>query len=205
VLTANGLIVAPNLVLTVLPGGTCTDPQAGGRKAKAVRQGKDGLTLFEVPGLKSPGLSPRASEPAADMPVVVLSLASKPAADPAAQPGEELLAAPGETRAGAEAGINRVAAPVQGTISGAAVFDRTGALAGLILPESSAPKRIAGIIPQTPRPFIGPAALASFLPEFKNISGATAGNGAINGNVSRTGGEIVAVARPAIVSVMCMP
>ncbi len=200
-LAANGFVVASGLVVTSLPTQGCREVQIGAHAAKITQQEKSsGLTLLETANVTGPPVALRSSELEADMPVVVLAYAAK-AASPAGNNtvNEDLVAAPGTLRPGA-AGI-RVVTSAQGVRAGTLVFDRSGALIGLLAAESGPEKRVGDVAPNAIRPMIDAAALAGFLgpkrPKDADRPVAVASERSI--------GEIVAENRGAAVAVYCVP
>ena len=56
-----------------------------------------------------------------------------------------------------------VMAAIEKSGSGGPVFDRSGALTGLVAPIAEEPKRVAGVALAAPHPIVGPDALRAFL------------------------------------------
>jgi hypothetical protein len=200
-LAANGLVIASGLVVTSLPAQACREAQIGARGVKITQQEKSsGLTLLEAANVTGPAVALRSSELKADMPVVVLAYAAKTASAAGDnRANEDLVAAPGTLRPGA-AGI-RVVTSAQGIRAGTLVFDRSGALIGLLPAESSPEKRVGDVVPNTIRPMIDAATLAGFLgskrPKEAERPVAAASERSI--------GEIVAENRAAVVAIYCVP
>ncbi len=197
-LAANGFVVASGLVVTSLPTQGCREVQIGAHAAKITQQEKSsGLTLLETANVTGPPVALRSSELEADMPVVVLAYATKsapPAGDNTVN--EDLVAAPGTLRPGATG--MRVATSAQGIRAGTVVFDRSGALIGLLPAESSPEKRVGDVVPNTIRPMIDAAALAGFL-------GSIRPKEAERSAAERSLGDIVTENRAAEVAVYCLP
>ncbi|HWG03732.1 MAG TPA: peptidoglycan-binding domain-containing protein [Beijerinckiaceae bacterium] len=163
-LVANGLAIGANRLLAVLPGG-CTGPQVSGRSASIVRRDETtSLALLEVEGATFsraafPALRIDAADPGT--PIVALFEAARTDADKSAV---ELIATAGETAAALVAGgAARVAASLQGPVTGAAIFDRNGALIGMVAAVSQAPRQVAGIVPRSTYPLIAASALAAWI------------------------------------------
>jgi peptidoglycan hydrolase-like protein with peptidoglycan-binding domain len=183
---ATGVSVAPGLVLTSY--ASCANPALEGRPATVrKREEVSGLTLLESAAIKPQRLAPIASAGDATE-ALVLALTPRP--DPAA-PGK----APGiELQVSAARLIQvgnkpRVAAALQQSGAGAAIFSRAGELVGFaMLPPGAGPRLVAGIVPETTYPL---AIAASLVP----------GSGPKSGD--KTAGEIAATYRQALVSVTC--
>jgi peptidoglycan hydrolase-like protein with peptidoglycan-binding domain len=198
-LAANGLVIASGLVLTSLPTSACRAVQIGMHDAKIAQQEKtNGLALLEAAHVSGPAVPWRSGELKTDMPVVMLAFAAKPVAN-AGGPADDLVAAPGMLRPG-NAGL-RVSAAAQGVHAGTIVFDRAGALVGLVAAQAGPDKRVGEVTPITSRPMINAAAIADFLgpkrPRETDKSAAAAGE--------RSLGDIVAENRAAVVAVYCVP
>jgi len=87
-----------------------------------------------------------------------------------------------------------VTAAVDKGASGGPVFDRRGALVGLVAPIEGDPKRVAGLALAAPHPLIAPDALRAFL---------SASEPASEGAASLSAGDIAARERKALVAVFC--
>ena len=87
-----------------------------------------------------------------------------------------------------------VTAAVDKGASGGPVFNRNGALVGLVAPSAGEPKRIAGLALAAPHALIAPDALRAFLGGGKS---ATENDGPLSA------GEIVDRERRALVAVFC--
>ena len=203
-LMASALAVGPDLALSILPPGACAEPQIAGRRGRIIRQDAgSSLVLLEVPGLQEPGstvrpVPPLAAAPESGTPVVVLfeTAATAGAAPPAAElyvtAGEMLM--PPAGAAGAS-----VTAPLQAPATGAVVFDRAGALVGLVAAVPQMPPAVAGIVPRSIYPIVAATALAGFLgstgmpPQLPATAAQTAG----------TAAEIAAEAGKSILPVTC--
>ena len=126
----------------------------GDRPAKiARRDAESGLALIETQGLRAALVRPATRAPGADADVFALF---------AAQAGVSL--APGRVLAPVGEGAPwRVSAPVQDGVGGAPVFDRTGALVGVLAQPPQEPRRIAGVIPQAAWRMTTSAQILAFL------------------------------------------
>ena len=78
--------------------------------------------------------------------------------------------------------------------SGGPVFDRRGALVGLVAPIAGEPKRVAGLALAAPHMLIAPDALRAFLGASEPVS---------EGAASLSAGDIAARERKALVAVFC--
>jgi S1-C subfamily serine protease len=87
-----------------------------------------------------------------------------------------------------------VTAAVDKGASGGPVFDRRGALVGLVAPIAGEPKRVAGLALAAPHPLIAPDALRAFL---------GASEPASEGAASLSAGDIATRERKALVAVFC--
>jgi peptidoglycan hydrolase-like protein with peptidoglycan-binding domain len=200
-LAANGLIVGSGLVLTSLPAQNCREAQIGARGVKIAQQEKsNGLTLLEAANVLAPAVHLHSGELKVDLPLVVLAYAGKtavPADD--TKPHEDLVAAPGQLRPGV-AGM-RVVASGQGVRAGTIVFDRSGALVGLLSADANAEKHIGDVVPSTHRALIDTATLVGFLgPKRPKEADSPAVAAA-----ERSLGDIVAANRAVLVPVYCVP
>ena len=175
VLETTGLVVAQGQVLAILPASGCNDPSAGKAKARILREDKAaGLALLDAPGIAA---RPLAAGAASEGAAVVLFF----------QPsgGQALLAAAaGELTGGAPP---RLRAPLLGGKSGGAVFDRAGAVIGLVRGSAAAMPASYEIVPAA-------TAFAFAAPNPKPAAG---------GSATHTVGEIVAQAGASVVPVFC--
>ena len=135
-----------------------------------------GLALI-AGDFSSKGAAPRFGEPAQDL--VVLGFASERLAASSAS------FAVGELRPAIIAAVDKSA-------GGGPVFDRKGALVGLVAPIADDPRRVAGVALAAPHPMIAPEAVRAFLgagePETGNAAPLSAGDIA-----AREKGALVAV------------
>jgi hypothetical protein len=181
---ATGVVVGPRAVVTSASVESCPEPRAGQAKARLVRSDKaTELALLELEASRAaPQLPARAEALAPDAAVVALIYAGS----------ASLSVVPGETGSG-----GTVIAPLQPGAGGAPVFDRTGALAGIVGAMPAAPRRVAGVVPPARYPLVPPAELRRFLSNAGVTLAAAAGGG------ERTAGEIAAAAAPAVVPIDC--
>ena len=144
---ATALIVAPGKALTALKADDCPNPTVAGKPVRIERT--DAATALAMIGgdFGAYGEAPRFGAPAPDM--VVLGFAgTRLAASPATLAGE---------------GRPAVVAAVERSAGGGPVFDRQGALVGLIAPIAGEPRRVAGVALAVPRAIIGADAIRAFL------------------------------------------
>jgi peptidoglycan hydrolase-like protein with peptidoglycan-binding domain len=198
-LAAKGLVIASGLVLTSLPPSGCRDVQIGTHEVKIAQHEKaNGLALLEAAHVTRPAVPWQSSGLKTDMPVVVLAYATKLTAS-AGGPADDLVAAPGMLHLG-NAGL-RVSAAAQGVNAGTIVFDRSGAVVGLVAAEAGPDKRVGDVTPIASRPMINVATLADFLgpkrPRDTDKPAAAASE--------RSLGDIVAENGAAVVAVYCVP
>ena len=185
-LRATALFVAPGEALTALPA-SCAEPLVDGKPAKVLRaDAASGLTL--IGGEFGAGArAPTVASGATDLVALSLSTAAgKPTLE--ASPG---AAAPiGE-------GTFAIVAALTKSASGAPVFDRQGALAGIVAPIKDEPRRVGAVAIAEPHRLIGAEAISAFL----GISVA----GAPPQAASLSAGEIAASERGALAEVVCRP
>ena len=186
-LRATALFVAPGQALTATPASACADLSVDGKPAKLLRaDATSGLALLAGDfgaGVEAPALASGATD------VVALSLT------PAAAGKTTLEANPGAVAAAGE-GVAVVAALTRAA-SGAPVFDRQGALAGVVAPIKDDPRQVGAIALVAPHRLIGAEAVAAFLGAPLAVTPATA--------TALTAGELAARERHAIVDVICRP
>jgi hypothetical protein len=142
----------------------------------------------------------RSGELKADLPLVVLAYAGKTAVPDDTKPHEDLVAAPGQLLRPGVAGV-RVVASGQGVRAGTIVFDRSGALIGLLPADASPEKHIGDVVPGTHHALIDTATLTSFLGSKRPKEA----DSPIAMAAERSLGDIVAANRAAVVPVYCVP
>jgi len=141
-----------------------------------------GLALLEAETSRAaPPLPARTDALGPDAAVVALIHAGSPS----------LSVVPGETGSG-----GTVIAPLQPGASGAPVFDRAGALAGVVGAMPTAPRRVAGIVPPAHYRLVPASEIRRFLSSESPFAAAPAG-------AERTAGDIAAAAGPAVVAIDC--
>jgi len=152
--TATGLIVAPGQALSAIGQADCANPTVDGKAAKSLRaDAATGLMLFAGDfgaGAPSPSYGAGSAE-------LVLSI------EPGATPGKTTLEASAATPTPAGEGRQAILAALTKSASGAPVFDRKGALEGLVAPIKDEPKRVAGVALVGPHALIALDAIKSFL------------------------------------------
>jgi hypothetical protein len=181
-----GVVVGSGMVLTSY--SVCGNPAVGGRPALTRKRDEaSGLTLLEVAGLNVRAVSV-ASDGGAE--VLVISFAPSPQAGaPGKVPAPTLQV--GSGRLQQAGGKTRVAAGLQQPGAGAAIFSRGGRLLGLaMLPMNTAPRLVAGIIPESTYPL----AMATEM---------VASGGATGGPSDKTAGEVLVSIRAGLVPVTC--
>jgi Putative peptidoglycan binding domain len=144
---ATALVIGPGKALTALRPDLCPNPIAGGKPARFERtDAATGLAIL-AGDFGPKGESPRIGALRPDL--VVLSVAG------------EKVAANAATLASDAPPI--AVASLERNASGAPVFDRSGALAGLVAPIAEEPKRVAGVALAAPHALIEPQAIGAFL------------------------------------------
>ncbi len=149
VLIATGLVIAPGQAVTGAAVDGCAELRAEGAAARVARSDASGLRLLAVEGGPKPAaLAAADNPPAADAPVLVAAIAMSfgPPA-PVVAPGT--IGADGS-----------VSAPLQAGAGGAPVFDRSGALIGLVAAAPAAKRQVAGLVPPNRYPTLGTADIA---------------------------------------------
>jgi hypothetical protein len=176
---ATALVVAPGKALTALKADDCPHPTVAGKPVRIERaDAATGLVLL-AGDFASNGGAPRLGSPAQDL--VVLGFdGSRLAASSASFTG-------GDARPFVTAAVDKGA-------SGGPVFDRRGALVGLVAPIAAEPKRVGSVALASPHALIAPDALRAFL---------GASEPASEGAASLSAGDIAARERKALVAVFC--
>jgi hypothetical protein len=187
-LTATALYVAPGQALTALPAGQCAELSVDRKPAKLLRADQaNGLALLGgdfAPAATAPMLASGASD------LVVLSLS------PAAGGKSTLEASPGAVAPLAD-GSRAVVAALTQSASGAPALDRSGALAGVIAPIATPPRRIGAVTLAEPHGLIGAEAVAAFLGLAAPAPAAS--------EATLDAGEIALRLRGALAQVVCKP
>jgi hypothetical protein len=185
-LTATALFVAPGQALTALPTVACVDLVVGGRPAKILRaDAPSGLTLIGGE-FGADAQAPTLIDGATDL--VALSLTPAAAGKPALEASPAAAAPIGE-------GASAIVAALAKSASGAPVFDRQSALAGIVAPIRDEPRRVGAVAIAEPRRMIGAEAVSAFL----GVSLAAAPAQATSLSV----GEIAFNERGALAEVVC--
>ncbi len=176
---ATALVVAPGKALTALKADDCPNPTVDGKPVRFERT-EAATNLAIVAGdFTAKGETPRFGAPASDD--VVLGFA-----------GPRLTASPASLAGGAARPA--VVAAVEMSGGGGPVFDRRGALVGLIAPIAGEPKRVAGVALAAPHAIIGSDAVRAFLGE---------GESAASDAADLSAGDIAAREKEALVAVFC--
>jgi hypothetical protein len=176
---ATALVIAPGKALTAFKADDCANPTIAGKLVRIERaDAATGLAML-TGDFASNGKAPRFGVSAQD--VVVVGFAGP------------RLAASSASIAGDEA-RPVVTAAVDKSAGGAPVFDRNGALAGLVAPIADEPKRVAGVVLAAPHGLIPPETVRAFL---------GGGEPASAGVASLSAGDIAAREKDALVVVFC--
>jgi hypothetical protein len=176
---ATALVVAPGKALTALRADDCPHPMVAGKPVRIERaDAATGLVMLDGDFHLS-GEAPRLGAPGQDLVVLGFGEAGISVSSAAFTAGE--------TRPVVTAAVDKGA-------SGGPVFDRSGALVGLVAPIAGEPKRVAGLALAAPHPLIAPDALRAFLGGAESASGTGA---------PLSAGEIAARERRALVAVFC--
>jgi peptidoglycan hydrolase-like protein with peptidoglycan-binding domain len=176
---ATALVVAPGKALTALKADDCPHPTVAGKPVRIERaDAATGLVIL-AGDFASNGGAPQLGSPAQDLVILGFS-GPRVAASSASFTG-------GDARPVVTAAVDKGA-------SGGPVFDRRGALVGLVAPIAGEPKRVAGLALAAPHPLIAPDALRAFL---------GASEPASEGAASLSAGDIAARERKALVAVFC--
>jgi peptidoglycan hydrolase-like protein with peptidoglycan-binding domain len=177
--SATALIIAPGEALTALKAEDCPNPIVGGKPVRFERtDSATGLAMI-AGDFDSKGEAPRFGLMAPDL--VVLGFAGT------------RVAASSASLAG-DAARPVVVASLESSAGGGPVFDRRGALVGLIAPIVAEPKRVAGVALAAPHAIVAPDAVRAFL-------GAGESAPADAGQLSA--GDIAAREKDALVAVYC--
>jgi hypothetical protein len=186
-LAATALVVAPGQALTALPTGACAELSLDGKRAKLLRfDAASGLAL--IGGDFGAGAQPPRLGAGSDD-LIALSFA------PAAA-GKFTLEASPATPAPAGEGARAVVAALDSGAGGAPLFDRQGALEGLVAPFKGEPPRVGAVVLAEPHAAIGVETIARFL----NLAAAPPVEKA-----ALDVGEIAAAAGGAVARVVCRP
>jgi Putative peptidoglycan binding domain len=176
---ATALVVAPGKALTALKASDCANPTVAGKPAR-IERGDAGTGLTMLAGdFAATGEAPRLGAPGQDL--VLLGFAG------------ERVAASSASFSGGEAQPVLIAA-VDKSASGGPVFDRRGALVGLVAPIVDEPKRVAGVALAAPHALIPAEALRAFLGGDEPLS---------EGGAPLSVGDIAAREKKALVAVFC--
>jgi hypothetical protein len=176
---ATALVVAPGRALTALKTGDCPNPSVAGKPVRIERADAATSLAMLAGDFAANGEAPRFGAPVQDL--VILAFA------------EQRLAASPASFAGGEA-QSVVTAAVERSAGGGPVFDRSGALVGLVAPIAGEPKRVAGLALAAPHALIASEAVRAFL----GAGEPTSGSGA-----PLSAGDIAAREKKAVVAVFC--
>ncbi|MFI5014666.1 MAG: peptidoglycan-binding protein [Hyphomicrobiales bacterium] len=179
-------IGSKQLLSAALPEG-CTAPIVAGGSAKILRSdAAAGLALLERsgPDAQAPAITLRASDLQPGETVIVLSSSADGEANVSVASGEAPAA-------------SRIFAPLQSP-SGSPVFDRSGALAGLVGFQASVKRLPGGVVPQASYGIIAAVAIKTFL-----ASANLPLKAAEQGGAEESAGAIAAKYGRALTSVSC--
>ncbi|GGC54759.1 hypothetical protein GCM10010994_12110 [Chelatococcus reniformis] len=198
-LVGTGLIVAPGRVLTTAAAAAeCPAPLIGRARAQILRSSAEsGLALLEAGAAKAAPVAPASREPAAGDSLAVAGFAEAPAAA-SGGPSVPTLGVASATVATEQPAL-RIIAPLQAQAGGSPVVDRRGQLVGIVA-AAAAPRRIAGVVPQTSYAVVPAATIAAFL-----TAAGVAPAAAEATADGLTAGTIAAAWAPALVAVECGP
>ncbi len=176
---ATALVVAPGKALTALKANDCPHPTIAGKPARIERaDAATGLVML-AGDFGANGGAPQFGAPREDL--VILGFAGpRVAASSASFTG-------GEARPVVTAAVDKGA-------SGGPVFDRSGALVGLVAPIAGEPKRVAGLALAAPHALIASDAVRAFL---------GGGEPALESATPLSAGDIAAREKKALVAVFC--
>jgi peptidoglycan hydrolase-like protein with peptidoglycan-binding domain len=176
---ATALVVAPGKALTALKAEDCPHPTVAGKPVRIERaDAATGLVML-AGDFASNGGAPQLASPAQDLVILGFS-GPRVAASSASFTG-------GDARPVVTAAVDKGA-------SGGPVFDRRGALVGLVAPIAGEPKRVGSVALASPHRLIPPDALRAFLGASEPDS---------EGAASLSAGDIAARERKALVAVFC--
>jgi hypothetical protein len=175
---ATALVVAPGKALTALKASDCPNPIIAGKPVRIERaDATSGLAIL-AGDFASKGETPRFGAPGQDL--VILGFAG------------QRLAASSASFTGGERPV--VTAAVDKSASGGPVFDRNGALVGVVARIADDPKRVAGLALAAPHALIASDAVRAFL---------GGGESAPQEAASLSAGEIAAREKKALIAVFC--
>ena len=176
---ATALVIAPGRALTALKADDCPHPTVAGKPTRIERaDAATGLAIL-AGDFASNGGAPRLGAPGQDL--VVLGF-----------DGSRLAASSASFTGGEAAPV--VTAAVDKGASGGPVFNRSGALVGLVAPIIGEPKRVAGLALASPHPLIAPNALRAFLGASEPV---------VRGGGPLSAGDIAAREQKALIAVFC--
>jgi peptidoglycan hydrolase-like protein with peptidoglycan-binding domain len=195
VVVGAGAVIAPGILLTAASAiAGCTAPLVADAPAQIIASdGGSGLALLRIVAQKTPvaRLLPREQPATPDEDIVVPVIASRESA-----PGFTVAIA----NPGASAVRFRVTGALQAGALGTPLFDRKGALAGVVVESRAAPFIVAGVVPAATYGAAPAAAIRLFLLDNKvTLEPAAAGPGE-----ARSAGAVAAEALPSILAVACV-
>jgi peptidoglycan hydrolase-like protein with peptidoglycan-binding domain len=176
---ATALVVAPGKALTALPANDCPNPTVAGKPVRIERADAATSLTMLAGDFAANGEALRFGAPAQDL--VILAFA-----------GPRLAASPASFAGGEAQPV--VTAAVERSASGGPVFDRSGALVGLVAPIVGEPKRVGGLALAAPHALIASEAVRAFL---------GAGEPASGSGAPLSAGDIAAREKSALLAVFC--
>jgi peptidoglycan hydrolase-like protein with peptidoglycan-binding domain len=176
---ATALVIAPGKALTALNAADCPNPVVDGKPVRFERtDAATGLTII-AGDFDANAEAPRFGSLGPDL--VVFGFAGPRVAISAA------------SLAGDQARPLAVAA-IEASAGGGPVFDRRGALVGVVAPFADQPKRISGVALAAPHPIIAPGVIRAFL---------GGGEAAPESSPPLSAGDIAAREKNALMAVYC--
>jgi S1-C subfamily serine protease len=185
---ASGLILDGGTILTADAGmKDCKAVTAGLRKTPARIVATDaatGLALLKVDGLGRSGATPGVSGSVKTETSLTMVGQAWSGTVPAGIFAEAITTGP-----------NRIAAPLQPGSAGAALFDSTGALAGIVIDDPGARKQVAGVVPAARYRFATADDIAAFLQK-NNVVPAKS-------DLAKVAGSVAVTRRDAVIPLIC--
>jgi peptidoglycan hydrolase-like protein with peptidoglycan-binding domain len=185
---ASGIILDGGLVLTADSSvKECRFTQFGSRKLAGKLVGADpssGLALVRVDGLARTGPTMYIAPAAVTGASLTLMGQAWSGGLPAGMFAEAMVAGPG-----------RIAAPLQPGGAGAALFDSSGALAGILVDDPGARRQVAGIVPAARYRFADAGKISAFLQ--------AQGAAALDAGTAAPMSSVAAQRRDSIIAVIC--
>ena len=177
--SATALIIAPGKALTAIKPSDCPNPTVAGKPVRIERtDSATGLAIL-AGEFASSDRAPRLGPPSQDLVILAFS-------------GPRLAASSASFASDEARPI--VTAALDKSAGGGPVFDRSGALVGLVAPIAGEPKRVGSVALASPHPLIASNALRAFL---------GASEPASEGAAALSAGDIAAREKKALLAVFC--